>query len=147
MSRAKLLDNLDPKQQQDHEQEAVERWGEGAAQSIQLWNSYSDERKEAILQEASAIYQSIVEHMGEGPDSVSVQNLLVQWHENLRNFYEPSIEVLEGLGVIYHDDPRFNATFTEIHPDLPAFLKQAIAIYTDELATQWLERELAILEE
>jgi hypothetical protein len=62
-------------------------------------------------------------------------------------FYEPSIEVLGGLGDMYHDHPDFNATFTAIHPDLPAFLKEAIAHYVDVLETRWLEKELGILED
>jgi hypothetical protein len=73
--------------------------------------------------------------------------MLVRWHEHLRYFYEPSIDTLRGLGEMYDDHPDFNATFTEIHPDLPGFLRKAIACYVDVLETRWLERELGILEE
>jgi hypothetical protein len=73
--------------------------------------------------------------------------MLARWHQHLRYFYEPSLEVLGGLGNVYYDHPDFNATFTAIDPALPAFLKKAIAIYVDELETQWLEKELGILRE
>jgi hypothetical protein len=62
-----------------------------------------------------------------GPTSPEVQAILVHWHQHMRYFYEPSLEVLKGLGDMYHDHPDFNATFTAMHPDLPAFLKEAIA--------------------
>jgi hypothetical protein len=68
---------------------------------------------------------------------------LKRWHQHLRYFYEPTLEILRGLGEMYHDHPDFHATFTKIHPDLPAFLKQAIAIYVDDLETKWLAQEVA----
>lgn len=84
--------------------------------------------------------------MPTGHDSEETQDLLVQWHENLRHFYEPSIEVIGGLGQTYDQDPEFHAFFAEIHPDLPGFISEAIAVYADRLETEWLPRELRILE-
>lgn len=143
----KISDSFDQEQEQQYQQEAVERWGDKAAQSTQLWNSYSEAQKDAIKEEGNAIYQEIVDNMHKGADSPEVRALLLRWHEHLRHFYEPSIELLGGLGDMYNDDPEFNANFARLHPDLPGFLKEAIAIYVDELETKWLERELGILEE
>ncbi len=147
MSDKTIFKGFNDAKQEAYEQEAVEQWGNSAAQSIQLWRSYSDERKQAILQEGNQIYLEITANMDKGADHPDIRALLVRWHEHLYHFYEPTIEVLEGLGAMYHDHPDFNATFTAIDPDLPAFLKAAIAIYVDELETQWLARELGILEE
>ena len=147
MSKKKIFDSTDEQQEKQYQEEAVNRWGNKVTESANLWNSYSDERKEEIKQEGNAIYEEIVANMGKGADSPEVRALLVQWHEHLRNFYEPSIELLGGLGDMYNDDPEFNANFTKLHPDLPGFLKEAIAVYVDELETKWLERELGILEE
>jgi hypothetical protein len=147
MDKKNAFEGFDEEKQKEYEKEAVENWGESAAQSIKLWKSYSDERKAQILEEGGQIYQEIVANMEKGHASPEVRALLVRWHEHLRYFYEPTIEVLEGLGNMYHDHPDFNATFTGMHPDLPLFLKEAIAIYVDELETKWLERELGILED
>jgi hypothetical protein len=147
MDRKNIFEGFDEKKQKEYEQEAVDRWGDTARESINLWNSYSDEKKAAVMAEAGEIYESIAANMDKGAASPEVRAQLARWHENLRNFYEPTIETLGGLGAMYHDHPDFNATFTKIHPDLPAFLKEAIAIYVDELETQWLERELGILKE
>jgi len=135
MSKKNIFEGFSEEQQKQYEKEAVDNWGDTAAKSIKLWHSYGEERKAEIMQEGSDIYQEIVAHMSKGADSPEIRALMVRWHEHMRYFYEPSIETLGGLGDMYHDHPDFNATFTKMHPDLPAFLKKAVAIYVDELET------------
>lgn len=147
MSTKKIFEGFTPEKQKQYEQEAIQNYGETARQSIKLWNSYTEQQKEQVKQEGSAIYLDIVSNMAKGAQSQEVQAILGRWHQHMRYFYEPSIETLRGLGEMYYDHPDFNATFTAIHPDLPAFLKAAIAVYVDTLETEWLERELAVLEE
>ncbi|MEM7800827.1 MAG: MerR family transcriptional regulator [Chloroflexota bacterium] len=143
MAKKKIFEGFN----KDRAQEAVDQWGETAQESIQLWNSYGPEQQQAIMDEGNAIYAEIVENMERGPDSPEIRALLVRWHQHLRYFYEPTIEVLEGLGNLYAEHPDFNAKFSALHSDLPDFLKASISIYVDELETEWLKRELGILEE
>lgn len=147
MSEKKAFEGFNDEKQKAYEAEATELWGDSVKQSMKLWNSYSDEEKEAVMQEGSRIYQDLAASMEKGPKHPDVQAILVRWHQHLHYFYEPSIEVLAGLGDMYHDHPDFNANFTAIDPDLPAFLKEAIAVYVDVLETRWLEKELGILED
>jgi hypothetical protein len=148
MSKKKIFAGFSEEKQKQYEEEAARQWGEENVRgSVQLWNSYSEEKKKAIMDEGGVIYQDIITNMEKGPESSNVQSHLSRWHQHLRYFYEPSFEVLRGLGNHYHDSPDFNATFTEMHPDLPAFLKRAINHYVDVLETEWLERELGILKE
>lgn len=148
MSKKKIFEGFSEEKQKQYEEEARQQFGaERVNESLRLWNSYSDEQKERIKQEGGAIYMDLVKHMTKGHASPEVHALLARWHEHLRYFYEPSLEVLRGLGNGYNDHPDFNATFTAIHPDLPAFLQKAITHYVDVLETEWLERELALLEE
>lgn len=147
MSKKNIFEGFSQEKQQQYEEEATKLWGERVKETTRLWNSYGEQRQQEIMQEGSQIYTAIVANMSKGPASPEVQALLVRWHQHLRYFYEPTLEVLGGLGQMYHDHPDFNATFTAIHPDLPGFLKQAIGIYVDELETQWLEQELGILRE
>lgn len=148
MSKKRIFTGFSDEQQQHYEQEAIQRYGEARVrETTQRWSSYSAEQKEQILQEGGAIYQELAAQMPAGPQSPAVQALLVRWHQHLRAFYEPSLDLLRGLGNTYHDHPDFNATFTAIDPDLPAFLQQAISHYVDVLELEWLERELAALEE
>ena len=136
MNEENIFEGFSVEKQKQYEAEALERWGDHAAQSIQLWNSYSEERKGEIKQEGSQIYQGIAANMDEGADSPEIQALLARWHKHMRCFYEPNIEILEGLGNMYYENPDFNATFSSIHPDLPAFLKEAISIYVEILKTK-----------
>lgn len=134
-------------QQARHAHEAMQRYGEDLVrQSMARWNSATAEQQEAIKAEGMAMYRDLAAAMPTGPASEQTQALLVRWHHHLRIFYEPSLEVLAGLGQTYVDDPDFHAFFAAIDPDLPAFLAQAIAVYVDTLETRWLEQELDILE-
>jgi hypothetical protein len=100
---------------------------------MQRWGSYSPEKKQSILAEGGEIYQAIVAAMPHGPASPQVQDEIARWHQNLRYFYEPTQEILLGLGDLYNDDPQFNAFFQRIHPELASFMRQAIQVYCSKL--------------
>jgi DNA-binding transcriptional MerR regulator len=148
MSKKKIFEGFSEEKQKEYEQQALQRYDpERVKESYKRWNSYSAAEKEQIMEEGKQIYLSIVANMDKGAESQEIQHFLTQWHQHMRYFYEPSLEVLRGLGHTYHDDPDFNATFTAIDPDLPAFLQKAIIYYVDTLEIAWLEQELALLEE
>ena len=142
MSNQKIFQGFDPETQQRYEEEATRLWGDTVTQSVKLWSSYGERKQKEIMQEGGAIYADIAANMSLGPASPQIQALLARWHQHLRYFYEPTLEILRGLGEAYHDHPDFNTTFTAIHPDLPAFLKQAITIYVDGMEMQWVEKEV-----
>jgi MerR family transcriptional regulator, thiopeptide resistance regulator len=129
MSPKKAFEGFSAEKEKQYEQEAISRWGDTARQSIRLWKSYSEQKKAEILQEGSRNYQEIIACMPQGAASPQVQALLARWHQHLRYFYEPTLEILAGLGDHYDDDPAFHANFAAMHPQLPAFLKEAIRIY------------------
>ncbi len=147
MNGKKIFQGFSEEKQKRYEKEATRLWGDTVKESTKLWNSYTEQEKQEILTEGNEIYAGIARKMGKGPEDKEIQELLARWHQHLRHFYEPSIEILQGLGDMYADHPDFHATFAAIDPDLPAFLKKAVAVYVDQLETRWLERELAILEE
>lgn len=147
MSKKKIFQGFNEAKQKEYEKQAGQMWGEDRVkQTVKLWNSYDKEKQEAIKQEGAAIYTEIATNMDKGAESDEVQQMVGHWHEHLRYFYEPTLEVMRGLGETYHDHPDFNATFTAMHPDLPAFLKKAITYYVDVLEIAELEREIALLE-
>ena len=145
---SKVFEGFNDEQQRKYEQEASRRYGaETVAATTARWNSYSPERQREIMEEGRHVYLDLVDAMPTGTHSEQTQAILARWHQHLRAFYEPSFEVLAGLGYTYEHDPEFNAFFAAIHPDLPAFISQGVAVYVDALETAWLERELNILEE
>ncbi|MCB9453149.1 MAG: MerR family transcriptional regulator [Anaerolineaceae bacterium] len=134
MSNKQVFSGFTEEQEKHYTEEAARLYDEGEVRkSAKLWNSYSAEKKEQIKAEGSVIYTGIAAAMDEGTTSPTVQALLARWHQHLRYFYEPSIERLRGLGQLYNQSPEFSANFQKIHPDLPAFLEEAIAHYCDSL--------------
>ncbi|MCC3863736.1 TipAS antibiotic-recognition domain-containing protein [Terrisporobacter petrolearius] len=85
--------------------------------------------------------------MGSGAESQVIQELLIKWHQSLQYFYEPSLEVLRGLGKIYSYDPEFRKVFEAIDPELPNFPQSSINCYVDELEMRWLESQYEVLQE
>lgn len=130
------------------EQEKIaKKWGsERVDESNKRWNNMSKEEQRTILQECSDIFEELSKYIKKGPDCKEVVDLMVRWHHFIKNFYEPSLEVLRGLSLIYIYDPSFSEKFSEIDPALPHFLEKAISNYVDVLEEKWLESQYNILE-
>lgn len=129
-----LYKGFSPEQELAYAEEAQRRWGEkNVKESQKRWGSYTPEKKQRILAEGGEIYQAIAAAIPHGPASPQAQDGIARWHQNLRYFYEPTKEILQGLGDLYNDDPDFNAFFQRIHPELAGFMRQAIQIYCSKL--------------
>jgi DNA-binding transcriptional MerR regulator len=135
MSNQELSAGFTPEQEQAYEDEARRRWGdEKVTESSRRWKAYSEAERQSILNEGGAIYLELNKHIAGDPASAEVQALVARWHQHLRYFYEPTPEILRGLGGAYAADPAFAEFFARFDPALPAFLHQAIDIYCDRLA-------------
>ena len=136
--------------QKQYEREARLQYGPAEVnETIGRWNSYSQEKQEAIKAEGGQVYLDLADAMAarlEASDE-KVRAILERWQAHLRHFYEPSLDRLRGLGQLYNTSPEFIANFKRIHPDLPAYLERVIEEYVDELETAELERMLAEDEE
>src|SRR5690606_20624114 len=95
--------------------------------------------------EGGEIYLALAEAMraGKPAGSDEVTELLRRWHNHIRYFYEPTLDILRGLGELYNSDPEFQAFFVQIDPGLPAYLQETIAQYVDALEYAEIERMLA----
>lgn len=131
--------------QASYQREARLQYDQALYQESQAnWNSYSQAQQDFIKKQGDAIYSALGEAIaaGKGHDHADVQALLRDWHDHLRHFYEPTLDLLRGLGQLYNSDDRFQANFAKIHPQLPAFLETAIANYVDDLETAAIEQML-----
>ncbi len=132
-----LFEGFSEEKQRQYEQEIRENYDpDRVRESIRRWSSYTAAQKEQIKAEGGAIYTDLVAVMGEGAASERVQAILERWHQHLRCFYEPTPEILFGLGQLYNTHPDFIANFQAIHPDLPAFLQAAISVYCESPKAQ-----------
>lgn len=137
-------------QQKQYEREARLQYNPSMVNdSIKLWNSYSKDQQDEIMEEGSQIYIELADLMtaGKGANDSQVLAVLDRWQNHLRYFYEPSLDILRGLGQLYNSSPDFIANFQKIHADLPAYLESVIEVYVDELETAEIERMLAEDEE
>lgn len=137
MSQQQLFNGFNDEKQKAYEQEAIEKYGEASVKaSVQRWNRYSPQQRAQIKAEGGTIYSSLAALMDKGAAHPEVQGLVARWHQHMRYFYEPTLEILRGLGHLYNESPDFQATFRQFHPDLPPFLEAAITCYCDRLETK-----------
>jgi hypothetical protein len=144
--KTQAFGDITPQKQKQYEREARLAYGPDIVnESIKLWNSYTKAQQEAIMTEAGEIYQDMVAaiEVGRSPLDGEVQEILQRWHQNLTNFYEPTLEILRGLGELYSADPGFIKNFKKMHEDLPDYLAAGIVQYVDDLETAELERMMA----
>lgn len=134
MSIQDLFAGFDDETQARYEQEAAARYdAEMVRASTRRWNSYSAAERAQIKEEGQAIYRDMLALLDEEPDSPAVQAVVARWHAHLRYFYEPTPEILRGLGQLYNEDPAFAEVFTDMHPELAGFFRAAIEHYCDGL--------------
>ncbi len=130
MDNHELFEGFSEEKQKEYAVEAAKLYGEKEVYDSQArWESYSPERKKAILQNGSQIITQITEAIPFGAGSPQVQALVAQWHRHIGNFYRCSYEVLDGLADLYMNSPDFYNNFKKGHPDMPEFLSEAIHIY------------------
>ncbi len=133
---------------QNEMQEAIkEKFGEKKVNEYnRKFSSMNKDEKERVLDECNDIFTELAKYIHDDNYSDEVRELLIRWHEWIRNFYEPSMEMLRGLGNMYAKAPDFRENFEKIDPDLPDYLPRAIGAYVDELEDKWLEEQCNIME-
>jgi hypothetical protein len=146
MSKKQLFQGFSEETQKQYQREARLQFGpDRVNESIKRWNGYSKEKQDQIFEEAGQIYSDMVTAMeaGKPAQSPEVQDIVSRWHDNLRNFYEPTPDLMRGLAEGYNTDARFIAFFQTLHPDLPAYLQVIINQYVDDLEYAEIARMLA----
>jgi hypothetical protein len=113
-------------------------------ESQENWDRYTASQKDLILEEMGKIGLAFAEAMkaGKSADDAEVQEITERWHQNLRNFYEPTLEILRGLGELYTTDSRFTANYDKVAQNLAFYVKDAIDHYVDDLETAEIEQML-----
>lgn len=134
MSTQELFQGFDDETQARYEQEAAELYGaETVRESSRRWKSYTAEDKARIMAEGGQTYRDLAHMLDRDPADADVQAAMGRWHQHIRAFYEPTPDILRGLGHAYEEQPEFAAFYEAIHPDMPGFLRRAIDRYVDML--------------
>lgn len=136
MSKKRTFPQISEEKQKDYERSARLTYDPQIVnESIKLWNSYDKAKKDAIGEEGMQVYNDLIDALEAGTlaQSAEVQAILERWHQHLRYFYEPTLEILRGLGEMYNTHPDFIANFQKLHPELPQYLQDGITEYVDQL--------------
>lgn len=135
MGNKELFTGFNEEKQKEYEEQARQQYGGTPLyeESQRRWKNYTKEQKQKIFDEGNQVYRDIIAAIPFGADSDEVQRCIARWHQHLRNFYEPPVEVLMGLGDLYNDHPEFRANFDRMDPRLAPFMREAIRIYLERM--------------
>lgn len=146
MSKRQFFEAFTDEKQKEYEREARLQYGPDTVNaSIKRWNNYTPAQKEAIGNEGNAVYSDLVDAIeaGKSPLDAEVQAILQRWHNHIRYFYEPHLDILRNLGETYVSSPDFRQNFDKIDPRLAEYMQQGINQYVDDLEYAEIERMLA----
>lgn len=98
--------------------------------------NYSENDWKRICEEANYIYNELAKLMDRNPEDKEVQDLVEKWRNHITdNYYECTIDIFRGLGIMYVADNRFKKNIDKTKVGLAAFLSEAIKIYCDKFST------------
>ncbi|MBK8617377.1 MAG: MerR family transcriptional regulator [Anaerolineales bacterium] len=130
MSQSDLFEGFSEEEQEKYAQEAEKLYDpETVRESNRKWKAYSAGKKEAILAEGKLVYQDMIAAMPKGASSAEVQAIVERWRKHMDYFWTPNLEQLIALASGYNDDPKFKANFDKMHPQLAAFMLEAVTVY------------------
>ena len=99
-------------------------------------SNYSENDWKKICEEANYIYNELAKLMDRNPEDKEVQDLVEKWRNHITdNYYECTIDIFRGLGIMYVADNRFKKNIDKTKDGLAEFLSKAIKIYCDKFST------------
>lgn len=130
MSEKSLFEGFSEEEQEKYAAEAEELYGtESVRASMKKWKGYSADEKKRIMEEGSQNYKDMIAAMPRGADSPEAQAIVERWRKHMDYFWTPNLDQLLALANGYYEDPRFKATFDQIHPQLAEFMREAVKVY------------------
>jgi len=134
MTEGEFYQGFSEEKQQEYEEEIRRRYGDKELrQSQQRWGSYGVQQRQAIRDDFQRIVAGLRDRMESGHDAPEVQALVGQLHAWVGSFYDCTLDVFEGLGHGYNQDPRFREMYeTNYGPGVSEFLEQAISTYCEQ---------------
>lgn len=113
-----------------YEEEARRRWGDRAVdEANERVKSFTDADKEAF----NELYRKLAAIRHLPPDSCEAQEAIGEWYRLLNRIHTYTPEMFKGLGQMYVDDERFTKTIDAFGEGLAKFMRDAMAVYADNL--------------
>ena len=132
MSPKGLFEGFSEEEQERYAKEAEQLYDpETVRESNRKWKSYSEEKKQAVMEEGEQVYLDMIAAMPNGADSPEAQAIVARWRKHMDYFWTPDLDQLLALATGYVEDPRFRDNFDKIHPQLAEFMRDAVKIYVE----------------
>lgn len=133
LSDKDLYEGFDDETIKRYERESKANWGgtDAYEQSRRRVKAMSKEQWQAVKARGEEITLAFAElyKAGKIPEGPEAMEACRCWAEHLKAFYDPTPEMIEGLGAMYADHPEFRATYEKFAPGLADWLKPAMAAY------------------
>ena len=131
----KVFDYEKIKQHEEkYKDETKRKYGDSDAYSEckQKTSSYGENDWKKISDEANKIYEELAQLMDKSPGDEEVQIVIEKWRNHIsENFYDCTIEIFRGLGIMYVADERFTKNIDKYKSGLAQFLSDGINVYCD----------------
>ncbi|SDK20129.1 MerR family transcriptional regulator [Sediminibacillus albus] len=115
-----------------YEQEARERWGDEAIDaSNQKIGNMTKKEQQALGEEMNDIYRELASLRDLAPEAEQSQAVIEKWYLLLNKMGDYSLDAFKGLGQMYVEDERFTKNIDQFGNGLAKFMRDAMAVYTD----------------
>ncbi|WP_419419768.1 MerR family transcriptional regulator [Legionella sp. D16C41] len=136
MRDAEMYNGFDPLKQQEHEKYMLDTGILSQKQIDDSWQRVSHWKKhnwEQFKEAGEKLHALIVDALKQGQpvESDTVQKLIQQHYDWVKNFWTPTKETYLGLGQMYLDHPDFRSFYNQLHPDLVEYLVAAMKVFAE----------------
>ncbi len=140
MNNEVLFQGFDPEKQAEHEQYLIERCGQQMQSSIdeskQKTKGWSQEKWKMVMGEFDEICEKMICVINTGlpPENPKAQELVRRHYEWICQFWTPNRESYLGHSQLILDS-KLRSAYTAHHPDLPEYIVEAIAHFSESELT------------
>lgn len=125
-----LYGNFSKEEMEHYTEEAREKWGgtEAFKQSEVRVRKMGKEGLKRVLAESGKLTVEIAECMRSDTPATSeeTQKLIARHYAGLRAFYEPNLELYQGLAEMYVADNRFKQNYEKVEKGLAEYLRDGM---------------------
>ena len=132
MNEKEMFNGFDISELEKYKDEVKKKYGKTDAykESEKRASNYNKDDWNRINENMNIIFAKIADKMNLKVESDEVQELIEEWRNYItQNFYDCTIEIFKGLGLMYVYDERFKNNIDKIKPGLAQFLSEAIKYY------------------
>jgi DNA-binding transcriptional MerR regulator len=130
MKDEELYGNFSKEEMERYTEEAREKWGKTEAfkQSEARVKKMGKEGLKRVLEESGKITVEIAECLKSGAPATSekTQKLITKHYAGLRAFYEPNLELYQGLAEMYVVDDRFKQNYEKVAKGLAEYMRDGM---------------------